>query len=154
MTYFLIRVSVFFITYSFAQVVTHTEEFDDGGLKSITYYKKIGNKTTIYKEEKFYEDGSLWYSCEFKRTFDKKDWKYIKIRHGKFLSFHSNGSEKEKIGLLIDFLWTNYSIKRTLWPYIIEDPVLYTDEETGEVSYMITSKILKNLQDYELYLNQ
>ena len=60
MTYFLIRVSVFFITYSFAQVVTHTEEFDDGGLKSITYYKKIGNKTTIYKEEKFYEDGSLY----------------------------------------------------------------------------------------------
>ena len=56
--------------------------------------------------------------------------------------------KKEKIGLLIDFLWTNYSIKRTLWPYIIEDPVLYTDEETGEVSYMITSKILKNLQDY------
>ena len=111
MTYFSIRISVFFITFSFAQVVTHTEEFDDGGLKSITYYKKIGNKTTIDKEEKFYEDGSLWYSCELKRTFDKKDWKYIKIRHGKFSSFHSNGSEKEK-GLYNenrkDGKWINY----------------------------------------------
>ena len=60
MTYFFIRISMLFVTFSFAQVVTHTEEFDDGGLKSITYYKKIGNKTTIYKEEKFYEDGSLY----------------------------------------------------------------------------------------------
>ena len=51
MTYFFIRISCFFVTFSLAQVVTHTEKFDDGGLKSITYYKKIGNKTTLDKEE-------------------------------------------------------------------------------------------------------
>ena len=61
---------------------------------------------------------------------------------------HENGHKREMIGLIIDFLWTNYSIKRTLWPYAVEDPVYYTDEETGEVSLMITSAVLKNLQDY------
>jgi len=86
---------VIFISICFAQVVTHTEKFDDGGLKSITYFKKIGKKFILYKEEKFYDDGSLWYSCQLKRVFDKKEWKYIKLRHGKFSSFHSNGSEKE-----------------------------------------------------------
>ena len=80
----------------FAQEVTFTEKFDDGGLKSITYFKKIGNKFILDKEEKFYEDGSLWYSCELKRIFDQKEWKYVQVKHGNFLSFHSNGGEKEK----------------------------------------------------------
>ena len=96
MTYLLIRILVLMITFSFAQLVTHTEKFDNGGLKSITYFIKNGNKTTLSKEERFYDDGSLWYSCELKRIFDKKDWKHIKIKHGKFLSFHSNGSKKEE----------------------------------------------------------
>ena len=34
---------IFFISISIAQIVTKTEEFDDGGLKSITYFKKIEN---------------------------------------------------------------------------------------------------------------
>ena len=48
------------------------------------------------KEEQFYDDGSLWYRCELKRIFDKKDWKYIKMKDGRFSSFHSNGSKKEE----------------------------------------------------------
>ena len=32
---------IFFISKGIAQIVTKTEEFDDGGLKSITYFKKI-----------------------------------------------------------------------------------------------------------------
>ena len=31
---------IFFISKGFAQIVTKAEEFDDGGLKSITYFKK------------------------------------------------------------------------------------------------------------------
>ena len=85
-----------FSLFCFAQEVTFTEKFDDGGLKSITYFKKIGNKFILDKEEKFYEDGSLWYSCELKRIFDQKEWKYVQVKHGNFLSFHSNGGEKEK----------------------------------------------------------
>ncbi len=85
-----------FSLFCFAQEVTFTEKFDDGGLKSITYFKKIGNKFILDKEEKFYEDGSLWYSCELRRIFDQKEWKYIQVKHGNFLSFHSNGGEKEK----------------------------------------------------------
>ena len=42
---------IFFISKSIAQVVTKTEEFDDGGLKSITYFKKIENKFVVVKEE-------------------------------------------------------------------------------------------------------
>ena len=61
---------------------------------------------------------------------------------------HQDSHKKEMIGLIVDFLWTNYSIKRTLWPYAIEDPTYHTDEETGEVSLMITSTVLKSLQDY------
>tara|TARA_Y100000816_G_scaffold204363_1_gene150672 strand:- start:104 stop:532 length:429 start_codon:yes stop_codon:yes gene_type:complete len=87
---------IFFISEGIAQIVTKTEEFDDGGLQSITYFKKIENKFVLFKEEQFYDDGSLWYSCELQRIFNKKDWKYKKIRHGKFLSFHSNGSKKEE----------------------------------------------------------
>ena len=102
---------IFFISKGIAQIVTTTKEFDDGGLKSITYFKKIENKFVLVKEEKFYDDGSLWYSCELKRIFNKKDWKYMKIRHGKFLSFHSNGREKEE-GMYIenrkDGKWINW----------------------------------------------
>ena len=87
---------IFFISEGIAQIVTKTEEFDDGGLQSITYFKKIENKFVLFKEEQFYDDGSLWYSCELQRIFNKKDWKYKKIKHGKFLSFHSNGSKKEE----------------------------------------------------------
>ena len=87
---------IFFISISIAQIVTKTEEFDDGGLKSITYFKKIENKFVVIKEEQFYNDGSLWYRCELKRIFDKKDWKYIKIKDGKFSSYHSNGRKKEE----------------------------------------------------------
>ena len=87
---------IFFISISIAQIVTKTEEFDDGGLKSITYFKKIENKFVVIKEEQFYSDGSLWYRCELKRIFDKKDWKYIKIKDGKFSSYHSNGRKKEE----------------------------------------------------------
>ena len=87
---------VLFISDGFAQIVTKTEEFDDGGLKSITYFKKVENKFVVDKEEQFYDDGSLWYRCELKRIFDKKDWKYIKMKNGRFSSFHSNGSKKEE----------------------------------------------------------
>lgn len=87
---------VLFISEGFAQIVTKTEEFDDGGLKSITYFKKVENKFVVDKEEQFYDDGSLWYRCELKRIFDKKDWKYIKMKDGRFSSFHSNGSKKEE----------------------------------------------------------
>ena len=87
---------VLFIYEGFAQIVTKTEEFDDGGLKSITYFKKVENKFVVDKEEQFYDDGSLWYRCELKRIFDKKDWKYIKMKNGRFSSFHSNGSKKEE----------------------------------------------------------
>ena len=87
---------VLFISKGFAQIVTKTEEFDDGGLKSITYFKKVENKFVVDKEEQFYDDGSLWYRCELKRIFDKKDWKYIKMKDGRFSSFHSNGSKKEE----------------------------------------------------------
>ena len=87
---------VLFISEGFAQIVTKTEEFDDGGLKSITYFKKVADKFVVDKEEQFYVDGSLWYSCELKRIFDKKDWKYIKMKDGRFSSFHSNGSKKEE----------------------------------------------------------
>ena len=95
MKHYLIRYLMFSL-FCFAQEVTFTEKFDDGGLKSITYFKKIGNKFILDKEEKFYEDGSLWYSCELKRIFDQKEWKYVQVKHGNFLSFHSNGGEKEK----------------------------------------------------------
>lgn len=95
MKHYLIRYLMFSL-FCFAQEVTFTEKFDDGGLKSITYFKKIGNKFILDKEEKFYEDGSLWYSCELRRIFDQKEWKYIQVKHGNFLSFHSNGGEKEK----------------------------------------------------------
>jgi len=87
---------VLFISEGFAQIVTKTEEFDDGGLKSITYFKKVENKFVVDREEQFYDDGSLWYRCELKRIFDKKDWKYIKMKDGRFSSFHSNGSKKEE----------------------------------------------------------
>ena len=87
---------VLFISEVFAQIVTKTEEFDDGGLKSITYFKKVENKFVVDKEEQFYDDGSLWYRCELKRIFDKKDWRYVKMKDGKFSSFHSNGSKKEE----------------------------------------------------------
>ena len=87
---------VLFISEGFAQIVTKTEEFDDGGLKSITYFKKVENKFVVDREEQFYDDGSLWYRCELKRIFDKKDWKYIKMKNGRFSSFHSNGSKKEE----------------------------------------------------------
>ena len=87
---------VLFISDGFAQIVTKTEEFDDGGLKSITYFKKVENKFVVDREEQFYDDGSLWYRCELKRIFDKKDWKYIKMKNGRFSSFHSNGSKKEE----------------------------------------------------------
>jgi len=87
---------VLFISEGFTQIVTKTEEFDDGGLKSITYFKKVENKFVVDKEEQFYDDGSLWYRCELKRIFDKKDWKYIKMKDGRFSSFHSNGSKKEE----------------------------------------------------------
>ena len=87
---------VLFISDGFAQIVTKTEEFDDGGLKSITYFKKVENKFVVDREEQFYDDGSLWYRCELKRIFDKKDWKYIKMKDGIFSSFHSNGSKKEE----------------------------------------------------------
>ena len=33
---------------------------------------------------------------DLKRIFDKKDWKYIKIKDGKFSSYHSNGRKKEE----------------------------------------------------------
>ena len=87
---------VLFISEGFTQIVTKTEEFDDGGLKSITYFKKVADKFVVDKEEQFYVDGSLWYRCELKRIFDKKDWKFIKMKDGKFSSFHSNGSKKEE----------------------------------------------------------
>ena len=87
---------IFLISTGIAQIITKTEEFDDGGLKSITYFNKIEKKFVLVKEEQFYDDGSLWYSCELKRIFNKQDWKYMKIRHGKFLSFHSNGNKKEE----------------------------------------------------------
>ena len=86
----------FFISEAISQIVTKTEQFDDGGLKSITYFKKIENKFIVFKEEHFYDDGSLWYKCELKRIFDKKDWEYIIIKDGKFLSYHSNGRKKEE----------------------------------------------------------
>ena len=53
---------ILFISKGNAQIVTKTEEFDDGGLKSITYFKKIENKFVVIKEEQFYNDGSLWLS--------------------------------------------------------------------------------------------
>lgn len=86
----------FFLSENNAQIITKSEVFDDGGLKSITYFEKIDNKFIVIKEEQFFDDGSLWYICELKRIFDKKDWKYVKIRDGKFLSYHSNGRKKEE----------------------------------------------------------
>ena len=94
MKHYLIRYLMFSL-FCFAQEVTFTEKFDDGGLKSITYFKKIGNKFILDKEEKFYEDGSLWYSCELKELLIKKNGNTFRLNM-EILSFHSNGGEKEK----------------------------------------------------------
>ena len=111
---------IFFLSKGIAQVVTKTEEFDDGGLKSITYFKKIENKFVVIKEEQFYNDGSLWYRCELKRIFDKKDWKYVKIKDGKFSSDHNkeitwhhllNQSSQWKGNLFGTFDWADRPLR-------------------------------------------
>tara|TARA_A100001515_G_scaffold139570_1_gene134373 strand:+ start:2496 stop:2867 length:372 start_codon:yes stop_codon:yes gene_type:complete len=56
--------------------------------------------------------------------------------------------KKTLLSLIVDCLWSNFSIKKLINLHVLGDPVPYIDEETGEESLMITSTTLKSLQDF------
>lgn len=61
--------------------------------------------------------------------------------------FIESGLEKHRLLMptVVDILWLNYSIVKTLTPYV-EDPVTVENPDTGEEEYMIDEPALLTLQ--------
>tara|TARA_Y100001973_G_C5208050_1_gene343139 strand:- start:2560 stop:2928 length:369 start_codon:yes stop_codon:yes gene_type:complete len=61
--------------------------------------------------------------------------------------FIESGQEAHRllIPTVVDILWLNYSIVKTITPYV-EDPVTVDNPDTGEEEYMIDEPALLTLQ--------
>ena len=61
--------------------------------------------------------------------------------------FIETGQETHRLLMptVVDILWLNYSIVKTITPYV-EDPVTVDNPETGEEEYMIDEPALLTLQ--------
>ena len=80
-----------FISVGYSQQIIHTETYDNGNIKSITYHKKTRNGIEKVKEEIYHENGQK----EGEGTF--KDGK----REGKWSGWYENG-QKEGEGTFKD----------------------------------------------------
>jgi len=49
------------------------------------------------------------------------------------------------VPLAVEVLWSNFGIVKALKPHV-DDPIFFTNQETGEEEYMISESALLNLQ--------
>ena len=60
------------------------ERYDDGKLKVVEYYKKVGDNQELVRKKEFYDNGQIEYEKNYKDG--KQD--------GKYVSYHKNGQIK------------------------------------------------------------
>ena len=65
-----------FISVGFSQQITHTETYESGNIKSITYHKKIGVRIEKVKEEEYFENGQKHIERIYKdgEVISSKEW--------------------------------------------------------------------------------
>ena len=76
-----------FISVGFSQQITHTETYESGNIKSITYHKKIGVRIEKVKEEEYFENGRQRFVEHY-----KNGWK----KHGLWTIWYANGQKREE----------------------------------------------------------
>ena len=57
-----------------SQIISHTEVYDNGNIKSIFYHQKVGNEIKKIKCEEFFENGNKYRSGSFKNNRKSGVW--------------------------------------------------------------------------------
>tara|TARA_B100002051_G_C16593536_1_gene564085 strand:- start:131 stop:610 length:480 start_codon:yes stop_codon:yes gene_type:complete len=76
-----------FISVGFSQQITHTETYESGNIKSITYHKKIGVRIEKVKEEEYFENGRQRFLGRYKNG---------RREHGLWTKWYANGQKREE----------------------------------------------------------
>ena len=76
---------LFLISFGFSQHITHTETYESGNIKSITYHKKIRDSIVKVKVEGYYYTGQK----KIETTFGKPD--------GLVTEWWENGQKKSEV---------------------------------------------------------
>ena len=57
-----------------AQIILHTETYENGNIKSISYHQKVGNAIKKIKHEEFFDNGNKYISGSFKNGEKSGVW--------------------------------------------------------------------------------
>ena len=75
--YFII--SLLFLSFGFCQQIIHTTVYENGNIKSITYYNKTRNGIEKVKYEQYFKNGQKMEEVTFKDDKQVGKWTYYNI---------------------------------------------------------------------------
>ena len=107
-----IIISLLFLSVGFCQQIIHTETYDNGNIKSISYHKKTRNGIEKFKEELYYENGQK------KREEIYKEGK----RDGLWTTWYEDGQKK------LEGKYKNFQ-REGLWTFWYKHGIIDTDYE-------------------------
>ena len=83
---------VLLLSVGFSQEIIHTETYERGGLKSITYFKKTQNGIEIIKYEGYHYSGQK----KIEYTYKGLDRRGYPIKDGLWTEWYDNGQKKSE----------------------------------------------------------
>jgi len=83
---------VLLLSVGFSQEIIHTETYERGGLKSITYFKKTQNGIEIIKYEGYHYSGQK----KIEYTYKGLDRRGYPIKDGLWTEWYENGQKSEE----------------------------------------------------------
>ena len=81
-----------FLSVGFSQQIIHTETYESGSLKSITYFKKTQNGIEIIKYEGYHYSGKK----KIEYTYKGLDRRGYPIKDGLWTEWYENGQKSEE----------------------------------------------------------
>ena len=70
---------VLLLSFGFSQQIIHTETYENGNIKSITYYNKTRNGIEKVKYEQYYKNGQKMEEVTFKDDKQVGKWTFYNI---------------------------------------------------------------------------
>ena len=72
-------ISLLFLSVGFCQQIIHTTAYENGNIKSITYYNKTRNGIEKVKYEQYYKNGQKMEEITFKEDKQVGKWTFYNI---------------------------------------------------------------------------
>ena len=88
-------ISLLSLSVGLSQQIIHTETYENGNVKSITYHKKTRDGIQKVKEEGYFEKGEKKYEGSYKdgEMISKTEWEYYENRQKKYEWNYKNGKQ-------------------------------------------------------------